>query len=172
MTPDLHGKRQFLVLAFVLCGGMGSNLRAQAALTDDDALKGPVRERLARSASALQSFRGSPSESVQKLVDRALCILVAPRSNPEVSAAEVNGFASCRPGLEGAWSNPAAIVIEGGGIFWPVFGSRIDVILLTTNQSTASRFSDPEGLLGADPATRPGPVRLDQMPPRIGGPSG
>ena len=77
---------------------------------------------------------------------------------------------SCRPDRGGAWSNPAAIVIEGGGTFWPVVGIEIDVIMLTTNPSTASHFRDPERVLGADPLTVPGPVRADQMPLRTGDP--
>jgi lipid-binding SYLF domain-containing protein len=79
----------------------------------------------------------------------------------------MNGFASCRPNLSGDWSGPAAIVIEGGGIFWPVYGSRIDVILLATNPSVASHFHDPVQVLGADPRTIPGPVRPDQNPARM-----
>jgi lipid-binding SYLF domain-containing protein len=72
---------------------------------------------------------------------------------------------SCRPDRGGAWSNPAAIAIEGGGTFWPVVGSEIDLILLATNRLAASRFGDSEAMLGSgNLGTIPGPVREDQMP--------
>jgi lipid-binding SYLF domain-containing protein len=110
----------------------------------------------------LQTFRGIASDPAQKLLDRALCISVLPRRDPGQSAVDAKGFVSCRANRDATWSNPAAIVISGGGIFWPVLGARIDLILLTTNRSIASYFDHPEGLLGANPPTAPGPVVPDQ----------
>ncbi len=61
-------------------------------------------------------------------------------------------------------------MIAGGGIFWPVYGSRIDTVVLTTNAKIAARFSQPRNLLGVDLAVRPGGVQLDQFPKLIGDP--
>jgi lipid-binding SYLF domain-containing protein len=163
MTP-------FFLLPMVLAGSLGSHLWAQASPANDNTFKTSAAERLAKSSAAVSTFREAASDSTQTLLSHALCIVVAPRRDPDLSAIDVSGFASCRPNPGGDWSNPAAVVIEGGGVFWPVFGSKIDVILLTTNPSTARHFGDPLGILGGDLGTRPGPVRPDQMPVRISDP--
>jgi lipid-binding SYLF domain-containing protein len=110
----------------------------------------------------LQAFRSTASDPARKLLDRAGCIGVLPRRDPAQSGVDAKGFVSCRANRDGAWSNPAAIAISGGGIFWPVLGARIDLIMLTTNRSIASYFDHPEALLGANPLTSPGPVLPDQ----------
>ncbi len=71
-----------------------------------------------------------------------------PRRDAGQSAAAANGFISCRSSLAGSWSSPAGIVIQGGGTFWPVVGTSIDVILLATNTATASHFGGREGCWG------------------------
>ena len=150
--------KTFLICALAIYSGGAFALSAE---TND-----PAGDRLARSAKALRDFREAASDTTQTLLAHALCLVVAPRRDSDQSAADMKGFASCRPNLTGDWSGPAAIVMEGGGIFWPVYGSRIDVILLATNPSAVSHFSDPVQTLGADPRTIPGPVRPDQNPPR------
>ena len=131
------------ILALTLLSGAESPLRAD--------IGSPAEERVTKSALALRTFREAATESTRTLLDHALCIIVAPRRDPDQGAANMNGFASCRPSLSGDWSDPAAILIEGGGIFWPVYSTRIDVILLATNSSTAAQFKHSELVLGADP---------------------
>lgn len=161
--------RSFLILLLLLSCLQGPDLRAQASVITG-APPNSAESRLAKSAAALEAFRKNASEAVQMLLDNALCIGVAPRRDSDETAADAKGFVSCRPSKSGPWSSPAAIVIAGGGIFWPVYGSRIDAFVLTTNRTVASRFSQPRNLLGVDLAVRPGGVRFDQFPKLIGDP--
>jgi lipid-binding SYLF domain-containing protein len=161
--------RSFLILVLVWFCCLGLTLRAQAPVATN-ASGNYAENRLANAATALQTFRKDASEPVRMLLENALCIGVAPRRNSEETAADARGFVSCRPSGAASWSSPAAIVIAGGGIFWPVYGSRIDAIVLTANRTVASRFSQPRNLLGVDLAVRPGGVQLDQFPKLIGDP--
>ncbi len=161
--------KSFLILVLVLLCCRGSGLRAQASVLSD-APHSSVDDRLAKSSAALQTFRKNASDAVQMLLDNALCIGVAPRRDADQTAAGAKGFVSCRPSRTASWSSPAGIVIAGGGVFWPVYGSRIDAIVLTTNRTIAARFSQPRNLLGVDLAVRPGGVQLDQFPKLIGDP--
>ena len=161
--------KSFLILVLVLLCWRGPELRAQAALVND-APRSSAESRLAKSAAALEMFRENASDAERMLLDNALCIGVAPRRDSDETAADAKGFVSCRPNGTGSWSSPAGIVIAGGGIFWPVYGSRIDTVVLTTNAKIAARFSQPRNLLGVDLAVRPGGVQLDQFPKLIGDP--
>jgi lipid-binding SYLF domain-containing protein len=153
--------KAFLILVSVMFCCPGPGLHAQASMVDD---------RLAKSAAVLQTFRKDASEPVRMLLDNALCIGVAPRRDSSQTAADAKGFVSCRASRTGSWSSPAGIVIAGGGVFWPVYGSRIDAIVLTTNRTIAARFSQPRNMLGIDLPVRPGGVQLDQFPKLIGDP--
>jgi lipid-binding SYLF domain-containing protein len=134
---------------------------------DDDAPRNSAENRLVKSAAALRTFRENASGATRMLLDKALCIGVAPRREPGHSAVDAKGFVSCRPSLAGSWSGPAGIAIEGGGTFWAVVGNSIDLILLATNAATAAHFGDRQGVLGSPSLdTIPGPVRLDQIAPR------
>jgi hypothetical protein len=161
--------KSFLTLVLLLSCCPEPGLHAQAAVVNG-ASRNTAEDRLAKSTTALQTFEKNASAAVQVLLDNALCIGVAPRRDPDQTAADAKGFASCRPSRTGSWSSPAGIVIAGGGVFWPVYGSRIDTIVLTTNRTVAARFSQPRNMLGIDLAVRPGGVQLDQFPKLIGDP--
>jgi lipid-binding SYLF domain-containing protein len=159
--------KSFLILAFVLFGSPGLDLSAQASLPDGDAPQSSAENRLAKSAAALQTFRENASDPTRILLDNAQCIGVMPRRDRGESAVDAKGFVSCRQNAAEAWTNPAAIAISGGGTFWTVVGTEIDLILLAMNQSTASHFGDREEMLGSpNLRTTPGPVRQDQVPLR------
>jgi lipid-binding SYLF domain-containing protein len=157
----------FLILAFVLFCRPGPALWAQTSLVDDDSSRSTAENRLAKSAAALRTFQENAYEPMRTLLDNAHCIGVAPRRDRGQSGADAKGFVSCRQNRNAAWTNPAAIVISGGGTFWPVVGAEIDLIILAMNQSTVSHFGDREGMLGSpNLRTTPGPVRQDQVPRR------
>jgi lipid-binding SYLF domain-containing protein len=124
-----------------------------------------AENRLVKSAAALQTFRENASDATRRLLDNAQCIAVTPRRDRGQSSADARGFVSCRQSRDEAWTHPAAIVISGGGTFWPVVGNEIDLIILSMYGSTASHFGDREEMLGTpNLLTRPGPVRQDQVP--------
>jgi lipid-binding SYLF domain-containing protein len=153
--------RFFVVPVLVSLFFPGSELQAQSSGAED---------RLAKSAAAVQTFQKNASDPVRLLLDNALCIGVAPRRDADDTSAGAKGFISCRPSRAGSWSSPAGIVIEGGGIFWPVYGTRVDVIVLTSNRTIASLLSQPRNLLGVELPVRPGGVQLDQFPKVIDDP--
>jgi lipid-binding SYLF domain-containing protein len=161
--------KSFLILVLVLFYCQEPDLRAQPSVVSD-ARRSSVDDRLTQSSAALQTFRKNASDAVQMLLDNALCIGVAPRRDADQAAADAKGFVSCRSSRTGSWSRPAGVVIAGGGIFWPVYGSRIDAIVLTSNRTVAARFRQPWNLLGVDIAVRPGGVQLDQFPKLIDDP--
>ena len=159
--------KSFLILAFVLLCRPGSDLRAQTSLVDDGASRNSAETRLAKAAVALRTFQENVSDPARTLLDNAHCIGVAPRRDRGQNAVDAKGFVSCRQNRDVAWTNPAAIVISGGGTFWPVVGTEIDLIILAMNQATDSHFGDREGMLGSPNfRTTPGPVRQDQVPLR------
>ncbi len=161
--------RSFLILVLVFSCCQGPDLRAQASVINGGP-QSSAESRLANSAAALETFRENASDAVRMLLENALCIGVAPRRDSSDTAPDAKGFVSCRSSRTGSWSSPAGIVIAGGGIFWPVYGSRIDAFVLTTNRMVASRFGQPRNLLGVDLAVRPGGVQLDQFPKLMGDP--
>jgi lipid-binding SYLF domain-containing protein len=157
--------KSLLLIAFILMGSPEPALRAQTGPGDVDTAQGSAEKRLVKAAAALQTFRERAAGPARTLLERALCVGVAPRRDPDETASNEKGFFSCRPDRNAAWSNPAAIAIEGGGTFWRVSGVSFDLILLATNQATASHFADREGFLGSpNLGTVPGPVRQDQIP--------
>jgi lipid-binding SYLF domain-containing protein len=159
--------KSVLILAFALFCCQGPGIWAQTSLVDDDASRISAENRLAKSAAALRTFQENVSDAARMLLNDAHCIGVAPRRDRGQSAADTKGFVSCRQNRDAAWTNPAAIVISGGGTFWPVVGTEIDLIILAMNQSTASYFGDREEMLGSPNLhTTPGPVRQDQVPLR------
>jgi lipid-binding SYLF domain-containing protein len=139
--------KAFSILAFVLL--RCTALSAQSSLVDDGCFRSSAENRLAKSAVALQTFQENVSETTRTLLDNAHCIGVAPRRDPGQGGAGAKGFVSCRQNRDVAWSNPAAIVISGGGTFWSVVGTEIDLVILAMNQSTASHFGDRDGILGS-----------------------
>jgi lipid-binding SYLF domain-containing protein len=137
------------------------------ALTWEAKAAEPRAERLARSTVVLEQFREKATETTRTLLDAALCVGVAPR-RPRTEVAEGGqGFVSCRANRTAAWSNPAAFVVEGGGVSWEVEGAEFDLLLAATNPKAAAVLSGPRVLLSADVDTMPGPTRPDQVLPRM-----
>src|SRR5579862_7121732 len=112
--------KSFLILAFVLFCCQGPDIWAQASFVDDDASPSSAENRLAKSAVALRTFQENVSDPARMLLNNAHCLGIAPRHDRGQSAADAKGFVSCRQNRDAAWSIPAAIVISGGGPFWPV----------------------------------------------------
>ncbi|MES1261437.1 MAG: hypothetical protein ABUS49_06840, partial [Acidobacteriota bacterium] len=98
-------------------------LAALAVQGGDQLPKNTAEDRLARSGAALQNFRENATDATRKLFDAAVCVVVAPRRADEETTFGVHGFLSCRTPPATAWSDPAAILIEGGGVYWPVVGA-------------------------------------------------
>ncbi|HWE50784.1 MAG TPA: YSC84-related protein [Bryobacteraceae bacterium] len=121
-----------------------------------------AEQRLTKSAEALQSFRRAAPDAAQKLLDQAICVGVLPRRDADQTDAAEKGFVSCRSGIAAAFSDPAAISIRGGGVYWPVAGQAMDLILMTIDPSMISVFSSAEELLGTDARTAPGALQADQ----------
>jgi len=76
-----------------------------------------------------------------------------------VSGEYGKGFITCRKG--GAWSAPAAIRMEGGGIGLQFGGSETDLILLVMNDRGSERLVSSKFALGAEGKVAAGPVGRD-----------
>lgn len=135
-----------------------------AAQADDAGAAKAVEERITAAAGALKSFRENATDTTRKLFDAAICIAVTPKRTPEQTTAGGLGFVSCREKPGAAWSQPAAIVIEGGGIYWPVVGADSAVVLLAMNLPAATHLAASRIIFSSEVDAVPGPTRPEQMP--------
>jgi lipid-binding SYLF domain-containing protein len=123
--------------------------------------------RLAASSTVLAQFREKAPETMRAFLDAALCIGVAPRRPQGGVGGGARGFMSCRASKGAVWSNPAAFLVEGGGVAWDVVGADFDLLVVATNQEAAVTLAGPRVLLSADVESEPGPTRPDQLLPRM-----
>jgi lipid-binding SYLF domain-containing protein len=117
-------------------------------------------KRLALATEAVRAFLSTENNVPHELAGKAQCIVVVPRL---VKGAFLfggkygRGFASCRR-VNGGWSSPAAIAVEGGS-FGPQLGaSATDLILLVMNASGMKRLLGDKFTLGGEVAVAAGPI--------------
>ena len=138
---------KFLLTAFVLAG-----MAAGQEVNPD--------KRLEHATRALRAFLDSESDVPRDLAGKAQCFVIVPHL---VKGAFLfggkygRGFASCRR-MNGGWSAPAAIAIEGGS-FGPQLGaSATDLIMLVMNPTGMKRLLGDKFTLGGEVAVVAGPV--------------
>jgi lipid-binding SYLF domain-containing protein len=117
-------------------------------------------KRLEHATGAIRAFFSTESNVPHDLAGKAQCVVVVPHL---VKGAFLfggkygRGFASCRR-VNGGWSAPAAVAIEGGS-FGPQLGaSSTDLIMLVMNQSGMKRLLGDKFTLGGEVAVVAGPV--------------
>lgn len=117
-------------------------------------------KRLEHATVAIRAFFSTESNVPKDLAGKAQCVVVVPHL---VKGAFLfggkygRGFASCRR-VNGGWSAPAAIAIEGGS-FGPQLGaSSTDLIMLVMNQAGMKRLLGDKFTLGGEVAVVAGPV--------------
>jgi lipid-binding SYLF domain-containing protein len=117
-------------------------------------------KRLEHATVAIRAFFYTQSKFPKDLAGKAQCVVVVPHL---VKGAFLfggkygRGFASCRR-VNGGWSAPAAIAIEGGS-FGPQLGaSSTDLIMLVMNQAGMKRLLGDKFTLGGEVAVVAGPV--------------
>jgi lipid-binding SYLF domain-containing protein len=117
-------------------------------------------KRLEHATVAIRAFFSTDSNIPKDLAGKAQCVVVVPHL---VKGAFLfggkygRGFASCRR-VNGGWSAPAAIAIEGGS-FGPQLGaSATDLIMLVMNQTGMKRLLGDKFTLGGEVAIVAGPV--------------
>jgi len=96
------------------------------------------------------------------ILKRSHCAVIVPGLKKGaffVSGEYGKGFITCRKG--GAWSAPAAIRMEGGGIGLQFGGSETDLILLVMNDRGSERLMSSKFTLGAEGEVAAGPVGRD-----------
>jgi SH3 domain-containing YSC84-like protein 1 len=120
-------------------------------------------KRLEHATDAIRVFLSSESNSPRGLAGKAQCVVVVPRL---VKGAFLfggkygRGFASCRR-VNGGWSSPAAIAIEGGSFGAQLGGSATDLIMLVMNQGGMKRLLGDKFTLGGEIAVVEGPTGVD-----------
>jgi SH3 domain-containing YSC84-like protein 1 len=117
-------------------------------------------QRLEHATVAIRAFFSTESNVPKDLAGKAQCVVVVPHL---VKGAFLfggkygRGFASCRR-VNGGWSAPAAIAIEGGS-FGPQLGaSSTDLIMLVMNQTGMKRLLGDKFTLGGEVAIVAGPT--------------
>jgi SH3 domain-containing YSC84-like protein 1 len=117
-------------------------------------------KRLEHATVAIRAFFSTESNVPKDLAGKAQCVVVVPHL---VKGAFLfggkygRGFASCRR-VNGGWSAPAAVAIEGGS-FGPQLGaSSTDLIMLVMNQMGMKRLLGDKFTLGGEVAIVAGPT--------------
>ncbi len=117
-------------------------------------------KRLEHATVAIRAFFSTESNVPHDLAGKAQCVVVVPHL---VKGAFLfggkygRGFASCRR-VNGGWSAPAAVAIEGGS-FGPQLGaSSTDLIMLVMNQTGMKRLLGDKFTLGGEVAVVAGPI--------------
>jgi SH3 domain-containing YSC84-like protein 1 len=117
-------------------------------------------QRLGHATEAVRAFLDPESPTPKDLAGKAQCIVIVPHLMKGAflfGGKYGRGFASCRR-VNGGWSAPAAIAIEGGSFGPQVGGSATDLIMLVMNQSGMKRLLGDKFTLGGEAAIVAGPT--------------
>jgi len=135
--------------------GLAANL---LAASDDDV------QRLKATAEVLSEIQSTPDKGIpDDLFHKASCAVVIPgmkKAGFIFSGKYGRGFASCRK-VDGGWTPPAGMRIEGGGFGLQAGGSATDVILLVMSQKGMEGLLASKFTLGGEASVAAGPVGRD-----------
>jgi len=119
-------------------------------------------KRLDLAATVVREIMGAKDQGIpQDLLDKAHCAVVVPdlkKAGFIVTAKYGKGFITCREAGSQAWSSPAAIRIEGGGVGFQIGASETDLVLLVMNEGGAKRLMASQFTLGGEGEVAAGPV--------------
>lgn len=129
-------------------------------MSSAEAKEKDAQTRLALSSTVLSEIMTAPDKGIpDEMLQHAHCVVVIPGMKKGaffVSGQYGKGFITCRKQM--AWSAPAAIRVEGGGIGLQFGGSETDLVMLVMNARGADRLMSSKFTLGADGEVAAGPV--------------
>jgi lipid-binding SYLF domain-containing protein len=129
-------------------------LTAVASDREDDV------NRTHKAAQVFKEIMNAPDQGIpQDLLESAKCIAIIPG---DVKFAFIfggsygRGVASCR--IEGGWSAPMFVAINGGSVGYQIGGSSTDLVMLFMNDHALQSLLSDKFKLGADASVAAGPV--------------
>ncbi len=121
------------------------------------------KTRLQDSADVIKEVMNTPDKGIPTdLFRKAYCVVVIPgmkKAGFIFSGKYGRGYASCREG--GAWSAPAAMRVEGGGVGFQIGASDTDVVMLVMSRKGMNGILASKFTLGAGASVAAGPVGRD-----------
>ena len=143
---------KLLITAVSLCAASGMLMAA------DDA-----QQRLQAATNTFQEIMSVPEKGIpSELLERADCVIIVPGLKKGafiVGGKYGKGFATCRePNTKTGWSDPAALVVEGGSVGFQLGGQETDVVMLVMNQAGMNNLMKSKFTIGADASAAAGPV--------------
>lgn len=143
-------------LAVALVMGFGASAPATVGA------QGKEEDRLREAGTVLREVLNIPDGVPKNLLDRAECVIVFPSVKKfaiGVGGSYGRGAITCRTGesLDGPWSAPALMALEGGSIGLQLGGQATDFVLLVMNERGASSVLTSKVKLGADASAAAGP---------------
>jgi lipid-binding SYLF domain-containing protein len=124
--------------------------------------QGKEEDRLGASATVLKEILDIPDNIPKDLLDKAECVIVVPSVKKValgVGGSYGRGAITCRSGdnLDGPWSAPAMMALEGGSFGAQLGGEATDYVLLVMNDRGANSVLGSKVKLGADASAAAGP---------------
>jgi SH3 domain-containing YSC84-like protein 1 len=137
----------------------GLTVWAAAALCPSEA-SAQVLRRMENTIAVFDEVTAAGEKSIPAdLLKKAECVAIVPGLKKGALVVGVKlgrGFVSCR--VEGGWSAPAGIRVEGGSVGFQIGGAEIDVVLAIMNKRGVDRLLSSRFTIGADASAAAGPV--------------
>lgn len=141
-------------ISLLLCLSSCSALAVRAADLRDD------ERRIRESAVVLSEILHAPDRSIPRdLIRKAYCVGVVPnlkRAGFVVGAKYGKGVVTCR--IQGGWSAPSVIRIEGGSFGFQIGLGETDVVFTVMNPRGMHRLTKDKFTVGGDASAMAGPV--------------
>ena len=112
------------------------------------------------SAAVLSEIMGARDRGIpEDLLEKAQCVGIIPnlkRAGFIVGAKYGKGVVTCR--VNGGWSGPEMVRIEGGSIGFQIGAGETDVVFLVMNERGMNRLMSDKFTVGGDASVMAGPV--------------
>jgi lipid-binding SYLF domain-containing protein len=122
----------------------------------DDSLEKHIRE----SAAVLDEIMGAKDNGIpEDLLAKAQCVGIIPnlkRAGFIVGAKYGKGIVTCR--VNGGWSAPEMVRIEGGSIGFQIGAGETDVVFVVMNERGMNKLMKDKFTIGGDASVMAGPV--------------
>jgi lipid-binding SYLF domain-containing protein len=121
-----------------------------------------AQNRIQDAATVFTEIMSTPDKSIPRdLLEKASCVVIVPglkKAALGIGGQYGRGFVTCRQTGAQAWSDPAAIRVEGGSVGFQIGGSETDVVMLVMNKSGMDKLMKSKFTLGGDASVAAGPV--------------
>ena len=143
------------LLLLLLISTLGLSAVAEAKATKEG-------DRLNESYTTMKEILAIPDDIPQDLIKKASCVVVFPSVKKAafiIGGSYGRGVITCRSGkdLNGGWSAPAMMALEGLSVGFQIGGQATDFVLLVMNDAGAKSIMDSKVKLGADASIAAGP---------------